>query len=133
MPTPFLNYFIVNLLLILLRISKFEPLFFLFRVLTVKLDPVSSRIVSGDESGHLLIWPSNQRRQLTTRIDELEICQQEANFDENRRQESNFDENEMPSNILLMGSSKVTGFVLGLTGLQVAMQKGNLMALDFFG
>jgi len=97
----------------------------------VKLDPVSSRIVSGDSSGHLLIW-SSKRRQLTTTVDENEICRQ-IESDEKCRQEINFDENEMPANILQMGSSKVTGFVLGLTGLEVAMQKGNLMALDFFG
>jgi hypothetical protein len=76
------------------------------RILTLKLDPMSRRIVSGDESGHLLIWP--------------------------RPQGDSFDDNEMPANILSMGTTKVAGFVLGLTGLEVAMQKGTIEELDFF-
>ena len=84
-----------------------------FRILTVKMDPFSKRIVSGDEFGHLLIWKTLKSGK------------------SNSNSKSNFDEDEMPANILLMGSSKVTGLVLRLTGMEVALQKGTLMALDF--
>ena len=79
------------------------------------MDPVSMRIVSGDESGHLLIWKT----------------QKTAKSKSKSNSKSSFDEDEMPANILLMGSSKVCGLVLTLTGMEVALQKGTLMALDF--
>jgi hypothetical protein len=71
------------------------------------------RIVSGDESGHLLIWKTQKTAKSKS------------------KSKSSFDEDEMPANILLMGSSKVCGLVLTLTGMEVALQKGTLMALDF--
>ena len=82
--------------------------------MTVKLEPTSKRIVSSDESGHLLIWSKSKTNQ------------------------DSFDPRELPDNIVSMASAaaaasaKIAGFVLRPTGLVVAMQKGSIEELDFF-
>ena len=80
----------------------------------MKVDPGSRRIVSSDESGHLLIWSGSKARPET----------------------DEFDSREMPDNVVSMGSAagsfKVAGFVVRPTGLEVAMQKGTIEELDFF-
>ena len=79
----------------------------------MKLDPTSKRIVSSDESGHLLIWSKLKNPD-----------------------PDSFDPKEMPDNIVSMassaGSAKIAGFVLKPKGLVVAMQKGSIEELDFF-
>ncbi len=82
------------------------------RVMCVKYDPFSKRIVTGDEMGQVIVW-----RKLTG-------CERKTAHEE---------DDELPANAIDTGNSRVVGLLLSTSGFEVAIQKGHIMSLDFLG
>ena len=84
------------------------------RVMCAKFDPFSRRIVTGDELGQVLVW----KKVGTTTTGNETTCQEDY---------------ELPVNPIDTGNSRIVGILQTAVGIDIAVQKGHLLSLDFLG